>query len=118
MKYIRQLGIILLFSLVGDLCHELLPLPIPASIYGMVLLLLSFSLKLLKVESVKETGSFLVSLFPLLFIVPTVGLMACWDLLRTDILKIYMLLVITTILTFGVAGMLTKLLHKGGDELD
>ncbi len=38
MKYIRQLGIILLVSFLGELLHYLLPLPVPASIYGIVLL--------------------------------------------------------------------------------
>lgn len=115
MKYIRQFFLILLFSLAGDICHALLPFPVPASIYGMLLLLLALATKLLKVESVKEAGSFLVSLLPLLFVVPTVGLMACWDLIRADIWKIALLIVTTTVLTFGVSGMLTKLFSKGGD---
>ena len=118
MKYIRQLMIILLFSLAGDLCHSLLPLPVPASIYGMVLLLLAFATGLLKMESVKETGNFLVSLLPLLFVVPTVGLMGCWDLIRADIWKIALLIVVTTVLTFGVSGLLTKIFRKGGDGHD
>lgn len=116
MKYIRQFGIILLFSLAGDLCHTVLPFPIPASIYGMVLLLLCLALKLVKVESVKETGAFLVSLLPLLFVVPTVGLMACWDFIRPDILEIVILIVVTTTLTFGISGVLTKCFRKGGEE--
>ena len=64
MKYVLQFGIIMLFSLAGDLCHVLLPFPRPASIYGMVLLFAALALKFLKVESVKETGAFLVSLLP------------------------------------------------------
>lgn len=116
MKYIRQLGIILLFSLAGDICHILLPFPIPASIYGMALLLMAFALKLLKVEAVKETGSFLVALLPLLFVVPTVGLIACWDLIRADILKIAIVISVTTTLTFGVSGLLTRFFRKGCDE--
>jgi holin-like protein len=112
MKYVKQFGIILLFSLAGDLCHRLLPFPIPASIYGMVLLLVCLALKWVKVEAVKETGTFLVSLLPLLFVVPTVGLMACWDLIREDILGIILVITLTTVLTFAVAGLLTKLLRK------
>ena len=38
MKYIKQLSIILLISFLGELIHYLLPLPIPASIYGLILL--------------------------------------------------------------------------------
>ena len=116
MKYVLQFGVIMLFSLAGDLCHALLPFPIPASIYGMVLLFLAFASKLLKVESVKETGAFLVSMLPLLFVIPTVGLMAYWDLIRADVFRIAVLIVVTTILTFGVSGMLTKLFRKGGEE--
>ena len=116
MKYVLQFGIIMLFSLAGDLCHMLLPFPIPASIYGMVLLFAALALKLLKVESVKETGAFLVSLLPLLFVIPTVGLMAYWDLIRADVFQIAFLIVVTTILTFGVSGMLTKVFRKGGDD--
>ena len=117
MKYIRQFAIIMLFSFLGELCHLMIPIPIPASIYGMVLLFLSLALGLLKVEAVKETGSFLVSLLSLLFVVPTVGLMGPWDLIRDEIMQIVILIVLTTVLTFGVSGILTKLFRKDGDEL-
>lgn len=118
MKYIRQFAIIMLFSLLGELCHLILPFPIPASIYGMVLLFLSLALGLLKVDAVKETGSFLVSLLPLLFVVPTVGLMGCWGLIRDHILQIAILIVATTVLTFGVSGVLTKFFRKDGGACD
>ena len=117
MKYIRQFAVILLFSFLGVLCHLMIPIPIPASIYGMVLLFLTLALGLLKVDAVKETGSFLVSLLPLLFVVPTVGLMGHWELIREDLMQIAILIVATTVLTFGVSGILTKLFHKDGDEV-
>ena len=82
----------------------------------MVLLFLAFATKLLKVDTVKETGAFLVSMLPLLFVIPTVGLMAYWDLIRADVFRIAILIVVTTILTFGVSGMLTKLFRKGGED--
>lgn len=118
MKYLRQFAIIMLFTLVGELCQALLPLPIPGSIYGMVLLLLAFALKILKVEAVKEAGSFLVSILPVLFVAPAVGLVACWDLIRPDLIKIAILIVVTTVITFGVSGLLTKLFSKGGESHD
>ena len=108
----------MLFSLLGELCHRMIPIPIPASIYGMVLLFLSLVLGLVKVEAVKETGSFLVSALPLLFVVPTVGLMGHWGLIREELLQITILIVVTTVLTFGVSGVLTKLFHREGDGHD
>ena len=112
MKYMKQLCIIMAVAFAGEVLKALLPFPIPASIYGMVLLLVCLALKWVKVEAVKETGTFLVSLLPLLFVVPTVGLMACWDLIREDILGIILVITLTTVLTFAVAGLLTKLLRK------
>ena len=115
MKYIYQLAIVLAVSFVGEILNALIPLPIPASIYGMALLFLSLALKVLKVEAVKETGAFLVGLLPLLFVVPTVGLMGCWDLVQDNLLQIVILIVVTTVLTFGLSGALTRLFHKDGD---
>ena len=116
MKYIGQFGIIILFSLAGEACRALLPFPIPASLYGLALLLLALAVKLLKVEQVKETGSFLVSILPLLFVAPTVGLMACWDQIKHSLAGIVMVVVLTTVLVFVVSGWLTKALRKGGDD--
>lgn len=116
MKYVKQVSIILLFSFFGEVCHTVLPFPIPASIYGMVLLMLALLLKIVKVEAVEETGTFLVSLLSLLLVVPNVGLMSCWELIEPNLLGIVFLIVSTTVLTFGVSGLITKLFHKRGKK--
>ena len=41
MKYIKQLAIILGAAFLGEALYALLPLPIPASIYGLLILALS-----------------------------------------------------------------------------
>jgi holin-like protein len=93
-----------------------LPFPIPASIYGMALLMLALLLKLVKVEAVDEASTFLVSLLSLLLVVPNVGLMSCWDLIKENLLQIVFLILSTTVLTFGVSGLITKLFHKRGKK--
>lgn len=116
MKYIKQFGIILLFSFAGEICHALLPFPIPASIYGMALLMAALLLKIVKVEMVDEAGSFLVSALPLLLVAPAVGLMACWDLIKPNLIALGIVILSTTILTFGISGMLTKVFRKRGKK--
>ena len=37
----------------------MLPLPVPASVYGLVLLLLALNFQLIKLEDVKEVGTYL-----------------------------------------------------------
>ena len=73
MKYLKQICLILLFSFLGEVCRYLIPLTIPASIYGMVLLFVALALKLVRVESVRETGAFLTSLLPVLFVLSSIS---------------------------------------------
>ena len=46
----------------------MLPLPLPASIYGLLLLLAALRFGIVKLEQVKEVGLFLTGIFPLLFV--------------------------------------------------
>ena len=73
MKYLSQFFIILGFTLAGEALQLLIPLPIPASVYGIVLLFCALHFGLLKVEQVKEVGGFLTSILPILFVAPAVG---------------------------------------------
>ena len=54
MKYVKQFGVILLISLVGELLNYLLPLPVPASIYGLVLMLLGLRLGVIRLTDVRS----------------------------------------------------------------
>ncbi len=115
MKYLSQFLIILGFTLAGEALQRILPLPIPASVWGLSLLFLALCLKLVKVEQVKETGRFLTSILPVLFVGPTVGIVEYWDFLSGRLLPIGLLILATTVLTFGISGRVAQVLsHKGG----
>lgn len=116
MKYLSQFLIILGFTLTGEALQRIVPLPIPASVYGLVLLFLALCLKIVKVEQVKQTGTFLTSILSILFISPTVGIVDDWGLIREDLLPILLLLTSSTILTFAVSGRLAQSVLKGGEE--
>ena len=55
-----------------------LPLPVPASVYGLVLLLAALTAGIVKLEQVKETGTYLTGIFPLLFVPAAAGIMELW----------------------------------------
>ena len=74
-KYLFQFARILAFCFLGEFCHAVLPLPIPASIYGLVLLLAALLLGLVQLDDVKEVGLFLTGIFPLLFVPAAAGVM-------------------------------------------
>lgn len=97
------------FSLVGEALQRLLPLPIPASVYGIVLLFAALSFKIVKVEQVKDAGAFLISILPVLFVPPAVRILEDWALIRGALVPIVLLVVASTILTFGISGKLTQI---------
>lgn len=103
------------FTLAGEALQRLLPLPIPASVYGLALLFLALCTGLVKLQQVKTTGNFLSSLLPLLFVSPTVGIVEDWALIQPQLLPIALLLAASTVVTFGISGGITqKLIRKGG----
>lgn len=108
MKYIKQFGIILTISFIGEICNHFIPLPIPASIYGMVILLVGLMSGIIKLESVKETGKFLIEIMPLMFIPAAVGLLESWGVLKPICVPVIGITLITTILVMVVTGKITQ----------
>lgn len=114
MKYLSQFLTILGFTFLGEALQRIVPLPIPASVYGLTLLFTALCLGLVKVEQVKEVGGFLTSILPLLFVAPAVGITENWGLIADRLLPIALLLIGSTVLTFGIAGSVTRSFTKGG----
>ena len=115
MKYLSQFLIILGFTLTGEALQRIIPLPIPSSVYGLALLFLALNLKLVKVEQVKDAGSFLVSIMPILFVPPLAKILLSWDIISPQIAAIAIICVTTTVFIFAVSGLVTKWLQKKKD---
>ena len=119
MKYLSQFLILMGFTLAGEALQRLIPLPIPASVYGLALLFGALCLKVVKVEQVKDTGAFLTSILPILFVSPAVGIVEDWGLISDHLIPILLLLIGSTILSFGISGRITQaILKKGGENHD
>ena len=110
MKYVFQFARIMGFRLLGELLHRVLPLPIPAGIYGLVLLAAALLTGIVKIEQVKQTGDFLSGLFPLLFIPTVAGVMEVWDLIAGNLIPILIALVPVTWAVMAVAGKVTQII--------
>ena len=117
-KYIKQICLILLFSFLGEVCRYMIPLMIPASIYGIGLLFAALALKIVRVEDVQETGSFLTSLLPLLFVPPAVRLMDYWSEIRPVLIPFLLICLVVTVLVFAVSGLVTQCLSRKGGRKD
>lgn len=116
MKHLKQFLIILLISFIGELLKIFIPLPIPASIYGMVIMLLLLGFKILKPEHIKDTAIFLLEIMPVMFIPAAVGLIDSWGILKPIILSITIITIISTILVMGISAKATEIIIKKGKD--
>ena len=119
-KYLFQFTRILAFCFLGEILHAVLPLPIPASIYGLILLLLALRLKVVRLEDVKEVGLFLTGIFPLLFVPAAAGVMELWAEMGNMLLPILLAIFPVTVLVLITSGHTTQAMvrrkQKGADH--
>ena len=108
MKYVKQFLVILTISFMGDILNIVLPLPIPASIYGMVILFALLCTGILKLEEVRETGKFLIEIMPVMFIPAGVGLMDSWGVLKPILLPVSIITMVSLVLVMGLGGRVTQ----------
>lgn len=113
MKYLRQFCIILFISLLGEILHTLIPLPIPASVYGLILMLLSLCTGILKLSQIEETADFLIEIMPVMFIPAAVGLLESWPALQPVWLPFLTITLLTTVIVMAVTGRVSQyIIHR------
>lgn len=112
MKYMNQVGIILGITFLGEMVHSIIPLPIPSSIYGLIIMLVCLCTKAVKVEKVKEAGNFLIEIMPLMFIPAAVGLLVAWNELKNIWFPVFTITVVTTVLVMAVTGKTAQAIMK------
>lgn len=108
MKYLRQFVIILGVSFLGEVFRVILPLPIPASVYGLICMLILLKSGILKVGQVKEASKFLIEIMPVMFVPAAVGLMESWNSLREVLIPVAIITAVTTVLVMAVTGKVTQ----------
>lgn len=112
MRYLKQITIIFTITFLGEVLHEILPLPIPASIYGLVIMLVSLMTGIVKVNQVSETGNFLLDIMPVMFIPAAVGLMTMWRDIINVIIPLVFIALFTTVLVMVATGKMTDYILK------
>ena len=120
MKYLKQFTLILAISFLGEILHYLIPLPIPASIYGLVLLFAGLESRLIPLHAVKEISEFLIEIMPVMFIPVAVGLIDSWGLMADHIAAYLVVTFVTTVAVMAISGLVTQLVirrsRKDGGE--
>ena len=116
MKYIKQLAIIILVCFAGELVRYIVPLPVPGSIWGLVLMFILLVTGVIKLEKVEKTADFLVDCMPIMFVPGGVGLMRSWSTLKSMLPAAICSIVLVTPFVMLVTGKVTQKLIDRGDR--
>ncbi len=112
MKFLRQFMIILLLSFLGEVLKMFIPLPIPASVYGLVLMLVCLMTGVLKTSQVKDAAFFLIEIMPVMFIPAAAGLIDSWKVLQPLLLPILVITVVITVFVMVVTGKIAQMIAQ------
>ena len=112
MKFLRQFMIILLLSFLGEVLKMFIPLPIPASVYGLVLMLVCLMTGVLKTSQVKDAAFFLIEIMPVMFIPAAAGLIVSWKVLQPLLLPILVITVVITIFVMVITGKVAQMIAQ------
>ncbi|MGY3775905.1 CidA/LrgA family protein [Helcococcus sueciensis] len=110
MKYIKQVSIIFTITFMGEILKEIspIPFPIPSSVYGLILMLLALTTKIIKLDDVKESAYFLISIMPIMFIPPAINLITVWPNIQSKIIAYFVICIISTLIVMISSGVLTQ----------
>ena len=114
MKYFKQFAIILAVSCAGEILHYFIHIPVPASIYGLVIIFALLCAHVIRPTDVKDAAGFLIEIMPMMFIPIAAGLLDSSDVLRPIIIPVCVMVLVSTVLVFAVTGLSAQALIKHG----
>ncbi len=120
MKLLKQFLIIVMISFLGEILNRIIPLPVPASIYGLILMFCALHFRIFPLSSVKDAGGFLLNIMPLMFVPPGVAIIEHIDVLKAHGIQILLTVIISTVAVMAVTGLtvqgIIRLKNKNGGK--
>ena len=109
MKIICQIAIIFTICWISQIVEAILPFPFPASVIGMVLLLILLLVRALKVDHIREKSDFLLSNMAFFFLPAGVSIINYFDILASNLIPLLVICLVSTLLTFAVTAWAVRL---------
>lgn len=108
MKYMMQICIIATISFIAELLHFFLPLPIPASVYGLILMFVLLCLKIIKLPQIEDVADWMLSIMPIFFIAPSVGLINSFDSIKGQVIPLVLICFVSTMVVTALTGLVAQ----------
>ncbi|MER0466940.1 antiholin-like murein hydrolase modulator LrgA [Bacillus cabrialesii subsp. cabrialesii] len=108
--FLTQAFIFAVIMLVSNMIAAIVPIPIPASVVGLVLLFLLLCLKVIKLEQVETLGTSLTSLIGFLFVPSGISVMNSLGVMQQYGLQIVLVILLATIILLGATGLFSQMI--------
>lgn len=118
MRFLRQFAIIMAVTFVSEVLHYYIHLPVPASIYGLVIMFILLCTRIVKLPDVEDTAKFLIEIMPVMFIPAGIGLIESVDVLKPILLPVSVITLSVTVIVMAVTGRVTQLIIRKGGKGD
>lgn len=116
MKYLKQFGIIATVSFLGEVLKFIIPVAIPASVYGLALMFLLLVFKVIRLDMVDSVADYLIAIMPVMFVPPIVGVIDSYDEISGILIKLLLITIATTVFVMVVTGTVAQLIIKIKDK--
>ncbi|MDO5416671.1 MAG: CidA/LrgA family protein [Lachnospiraceae bacterium] len=116
MKLAKEISLIFGITMIGEILNQVLPLPVPAGVYGLFLLLALLCTGAVRLEEVEGTGNFLLDYMTPMFIPAGVGIIRYMDQIMEVGLTYLIINVVSTIIVFVVTGKIAQWVMSRGKE--
>ena len=114
MKYLHQALIILAVPFAAEILKYLIPLPVPASIYGLILLFLLLKTGILKLKQIEDVGGLLLELMPLLLVPASASFLTVLDTIQGMLFPVLIMGFVGTTVVMIVTGLVSQSVIRGG----
>lgn len=111
-SFLHQVLVISIILLISKIIEGLVPIPMPASVIGLVLMFLALSMGIIKLGEVESVGTALTNNISFLFVPAGISVINSLGILSTSPILILSLIIISTILLLLCTGFASQLLVK------
>lgn len=112
MKHIKAIALLFGITMAGEFLNAVLPLPVPAGVYGLFILLLCLCSGIISLDTISGVGDFLLDMMPLMFIPAAVGLMDSFEQMKTVLPFVFAISVLSTLFVMAVTGRTAQFLIR------
>lgn len=111
-SFLHQAFILSLILLISNGISAILPIPMPASVIGLVLLFIALCTKIVKLEEVEGISNHLSTIITFLFVPSGISLINSLDIMKTSGLQILFIIFVATFVIMALIGWSASYLLK------